>query len=81
MAFKLTHYQICNCFNQIVFCFNVPDVRPQVNGALATSVVAAIFSCTASILYSLDAAGLMLYCYNGDYRRHLCAQYMVRLRP
>ncbi|GAA6216888.1 uncharacterized protein LOC108874742 [Lates japonicus] len=37
--------------------------RCQVNGALGVSVVAAIASCTATILYSLDAAGIIWFSY------------------
>ncbi|XP_071756576.1 membrane-spanning 4-domains subfamily A member 4A-like [Centroberyx gerrardi] len=36
--------------------------RCLVNGSLGVSVVAAVASCTAIILYSMDAAGLLFYC-------------------
>ncbi|XP_071387051.1 membrane-spanning 4-domains subfamily A member 4A-like [Centroberyx affinis] len=47
--------------------------RCLVNGALGVSVVAAVASCTATILYSMDAAGVLLYC--SCYGNYSCGFY------
>ncbi|XP_040890267.1 membrane-spanning 4-domains subfamily A member 4D-like isoform X5 [Toxotes jaculatrix] len=45
-----------------------------VNGALVLCVIAAVASCTATILYSVDAAGILATCY-GSYYNSNCYSY------
>uniref|UniRef100_A0A8D3CTZ7 Membrane-spanning 4-domains subfamily A member 4A-like n=1 Tax=Scophthalmus maximus TaxID=52904 RepID=A0A8D3CTZ7_SCOMX len=52
--------------------------RCLVNAALALCVIAAVVSATGTILYSLDAAGLMFYCYYHGSGQYDCYTYMTR---
>ncbi|XP_044030598.1 membrane-spanning 4-domains subfamily A member 4D-like isoform X2 [Siniperca chuatsi] len=54
--------------------------RCLVNGALAVSVAAAVVSCTATILYALDATGLMIQCYGSDSWKNYCYPYVIRMQ-
>ncbi|KAL7370821.1 hypothetical protein ABVT39_012051 [Epinephelus coioides] len=54
--------------------------RCLVRGALAVSVVAAVASTTATILYGLDAAGLMNSCYVTDSWQSICYLYLSRMQ-
>ncbi|XP_040890271.1 membrane-spanning 4-domains subfamily A member 4A-like isoform X7 [Toxotes jaculatrix] len=53
-----------------------------VNGTLALCVIAALASCTATILYSLDAAGVLNRCSYYDYEsgRYWCSLYLIRMQ-
>ncbi|KAG7494200.1 membrane-spanning 4-domains subfamily A member 4A-like [Solea senegalensis] len=52
--------------------------RCLVNCAMAFSIVAVVTAVTATILYSLDGAGISIYCgYYGNYRS--CYKYMSRM--
>ncbi|KAF0034421.1 hypothetical protein F2P81_012179 [Scophthalmus maximus] len=50
-----------------------------VNAALGLCVIAAVASATGTILYSLDATGVMWYCYNGYDGRNDCYRYKARM--
>ncbi|XP_034442427.1 membrane-spanning 4-domains subfamily A member 4A-like isoform X1 [Hippoglossus hippoglossus] len=52
--------------------------RSLVNAALAFCVIAAVFSTTGTILYSLDAAGLIPQCY-GENDQYTCYIYQGRM--
>merc|ERR1712002_336823 len=54
--------------------------RCMINGALAVSVLAAVASCTATILYSLDAAGVMIPCYGSGSWEYDCYLYLSRMQ-
>ncbi|XP_047188408.1 membrane-spanning 4-domains subfamily A member 4A-like isoform X1 [Scophthalmus maximus] len=53
--------------------------RSLVNAALVLCVIAAVASATGTILYSLDATGVMWYCYNGYDGRNDCYRYKTRM--
>ncbi|XP_074525183.1 membrane-spanning 4-domains subfamily A member 4A-like [Halichoeres trimaculatus] len=55
--------------------------RCLVNTSLAFNVVASVVSMTALILYCMDAAGIMFYCWTSDYSsRWICDHYRVRMQ-
>lgn len=54
--------------------------RCLVNTSLAFNVVASVASLTAVILYSLDAAGLIIYCYDDSSWPFYCELYRTRMQ-